>query len=145
MKSTPLTLCASAFSLLASAALAADEVKLQLKWVTQAQFAGYYVALDRGLYGEEDLDVTILPGGPDIAPTQVLAGGGADGRSYGALLAQPGGWCDQCQLGLFSVRPAGGRVGLAAKSDCLYSAARAKTGTDICFGVAAHTDGYCSQ
>ena len=51
---------------------------LQLKWVTQAQFAGYYVALDKGFYGEEDLNVTIKPGGPDIAPTQVLAGGGAD-------------------------------------------------------------------
>lgn len=57
---------------------AADEVTLQLKWVTQAQFAGYYVALDKGFYEEEGLDVTIKPGGPDIAPTQVLAGGGAD-------------------------------------------------------------------
>jgi NitT/TauT family transport system substrate-binding protein len=62
----------------AAPALAADEVTLQLQWVTQAQFAGYYVALDRGMYEAEDLDVTILPGGPDIAPPQVLAGGGAD-------------------------------------------------------------------
>ncbi len=68
----------AAFSLAASSALAADEVTLQLKWVTQAQFAGYYVAKDKGFYEEEDLDVTILPGGPDIAPTQVIAGGGAD-------------------------------------------------------------------
>ena len=60
------------------AAQAADDVTLQLKWVTQAQFAGYYVAQDKGFYEEEDLDVTILPGGPDIAPTQVIAGGGAD-------------------------------------------------------------------
>ncbi|WP_299873034.1 ABC transporter substrate-binding protein [uncultured Sulfitobacter sp.] len=59
-------------------AQAADDVTLQLKWVTQAQFAGYYVALDKGFYEEEGLDVTIKPGGPDIAPTQVLAGGGAD-------------------------------------------------------------------
>ncbi|MEM6635388.1 MAG: ABC transporter substrate-binding protein [Pseudomonadota bacterium] len=64
--------------LAAGAAHAADELKLQLQWVTQAQFAGYYVALDKGYYEEEDLDVTILPGGPDIAPPQVLAGGGAD-------------------------------------------------------------------
>jgi len=63
---------------LAAPALAQDEVRLQLQWVTQAQFAGYYVALENGFYGEEDLDVTILPGGPDIAPPQVLAGGGAD-------------------------------------------------------------------
>jgi NitT/TauT family transport system substrate-binding protein len=57
---------------------AADELTLQLKWVTQAQFAGYYVALEKGYYDEVDLDVTILPGGPDIAPPQVIAGGGAD-------------------------------------------------------------------
>jgi len=63
---------------MATPALAADEVRLQLKWVTQAQFAGYYVALEEGFYNAEDLDVTILPGGPDIAPTQVIAGGGAD-------------------------------------------------------------------
>ncbi|MEC3860234.1 ABC transporter substrate-binding protein [Mesobacterium sp. TK19101] len=63
---------------LAAPAWAADDVTLQLKWVTQAQFAGYYVALENGYYGDEDLNVTIKPGGPDIAPTQVLAGGGAD-------------------------------------------------------------------
>ena len=67
-----------ALSMAASAVWAADEVKLQLKWVTQAQFAGYYVALDQGFYDEEDLNVTIKPGGPDIAPAQVIAGGGAD-------------------------------------------------------------------
>ncbi len=55
-----------------------DEVTLQLQWVTQAQFAGYYVALENGFYEDEGLDVTIQPGGPDIAPPQVLAGGGAD-------------------------------------------------------------------
>jgi NitT/TauT family transport system substrate-binding protein len=57
---------------------AADQVTLQLKWVTQGQFAGYYVAKDKGFYEEEGLDVTINPGGPDIAPPQVIAGGGAD-------------------------------------------------------------------
>lgn len=63
---------------LATAAQANDTVKLQLKWVTQAQFAGYYVAEAKGYYKDEGLDVTILPGGPDIAPEQVIAGGGAD-------------------------------------------------------------------
>ena len=62
----------------ASVAQAADKLALQLQWVTQAQFAGYYVALDKGYYKDENLDVTIKPGGPDIAPPQVLAGGGAD-------------------------------------------------------------------
>ena len=59
-------------------AAAAEDVTLQLKWVTQAQFAGYYVAQDQGFYEEEGLDVTIKPGGPDVAPAQVIAGGGAD-------------------------------------------------------------------
>ena len=59
-------------------AQAADKVTIQLKWVTQAQFAGYYVAQDKGYYKAEGLDVTIKPGGPDIATPQVIAGGGAD-------------------------------------------------------------------
>lgn len=71
-------LAAAAFSLVALSAEAADKVTLQLKWVTQAQFAGYYVAKDKGFYKEENLDVEIKPGGPDIAPPQVIAGGGAD-------------------------------------------------------------------
>ncbi|MEO0379163.1 MAG: ABC transporter substrate-binding protein [Pseudomonadota bacterium] len=78
MKTITTLAASAALSLTAVAAHAADDVTLQLKWVTQAQFAGYYVALDKGFYGEEDLNVTIKPGGPDIAPTQVLAGGGAD-------------------------------------------------------------------
>jgi len=56
----------------------AEDVTLQLKWVTQAQFAGYYVAKDKGFYEEEGLNVTIKPGGPDIAPEQVIASGQAD-------------------------------------------------------------------
>jgi NitT/TauT family transport system substrate-binding protein len=55
-----------------------NSVTLQLKWVTQGQFAGYYVAAAKGFYEEEGLDVEIKPGGPDIAPEQVIAGGGAD-------------------------------------------------------------------
>lgn len=55
-----------------------DEVRLQLKWVTQAQFAGYYAALEQGYYEEENLDVEIIPGGPDISPQQVVAAGGAE-------------------------------------------------------------------
>jgi len=68
----------AAFALSATTALAADKLTLQLKWVTQAQFGGYYVAKDKGFYEEADLDVEIKPGGPDIAPPQVIAGGGAD-------------------------------------------------------------------
>jgi NitT/TauT family transport system substrate-binding protein len=70
-------MAASMLALMAGAA-SAEDVTLQLKWVTQAQFAGYYVAEAKGFYDEEGLNVTIKPGGPDIAPTQVIAGGGAD-------------------------------------------------------------------
>jgi NitT/TauT family transport system substrate-binding protein len=51
---------------------------LQLKWVTQAQFAGYYAALDQGYYEDEGIDLTIKPGGPDIVPEQVVLGGQAE-------------------------------------------------------------------
>jgi NitT/TauT family transport system substrate-binding protein len=78
MKRLLATALAGAMALAAAQAGAADKVTLQLKWVTQAQFAGYYVAKDKGFYEEEGLDVEIKPGGPDIAPAQVLAGGGAD-------------------------------------------------------------------
>ena len=61
----------------APAAAVADKVTLQLKWVPQAQFAGYFAALDQGYYAAEGLDVTIQPGGPDIVPEQVVAGGQA--------------------------------------------------------------------
>ena len=78
MKTISRTIGIAAAGLWAGMAQAADDLTLQLKWVTQAQFGGYYVAQDKGFYAEEDLDVTIKPGGPDIAPTQVIAGGGAD-------------------------------------------------------------------
>lgn len=78
MKKIITTALAGALAFGASMAQAKDDVTLQLKWVTQAQFAGYYVAQDKGFYDDEDLNVTIKPGGPDIAPAQVIAGGGAD-------------------------------------------------------------------
>jgi NitT/TauT family transport system substrate-binding protein len=56
---------------------AKDRVTLQLKWVAQAQFAGYYAAKEKGFFDAAGLDVTIKPGGPDIIPEQVVAGGGA--------------------------------------------------------------------
>jgi len=53
-------------------------VKLQLQWLTQAQFAGYYAALDQGFYEDEGLDVEIVQGGGDIVPQDALAGGDVD-------------------------------------------------------------------
>jgi NitT/TauT family transport system substrate-binding protein len=61
----------------ASAAPALTKVTLQLKWVPQAQFAGYYAAADLGYYKAAGLDVTIKSGGPDIIPEQVVASGQA--------------------------------------------------------------------
>lgn len=60
-------------------------VTLQLQWVTQAQFAGYYVALDKGWYKDEGIDLAIIPGGPDQAPVDLVISGT---RDFGtALLA----------------------------------------------------------
>ena len=56
---------------------AMTKVSLVLKWVPQAQFAGYFVALKKGYFAKEGLDVTIQPGGPDIVPEQVVESGQA--------------------------------------------------------------------
>ncbi len=75
-----LALVAVVMALAVAPAAAQDliPVKFQLKWVTQAQFAGYYAALNEGYYKDAGLDVTLLPGGPDIGPQQVVASGGAE-------------------------------------------------------------------
>jgi NitT/TauT family transport system substrate-binding protein len=78
MKKLIAGLLTGAMALGIAPAFAQDALTLQLKWVTQAQFAGYLVAESKGFYDEENLDITILPGGPNIAPEQVIAGGGAD-------------------------------------------------------------------
>jgi NitT/TauT family transport system substrate-binding protein len=62
----------------AEAAPKLTKVTLQLKWVTQAQFAGYYAALEKGYYKQAGLDVTLKVGGPDITPEQVVLSGGAE-------------------------------------------------------------------
>ena len=71
------------FSLLAlSAPVIADDglvpVRLQLQWVTQAQFAGYFVAQAMGFYVEEGLDVTILESDGDVRPADAVAAGDAE-------------------------------------------------------------------
>jgi NitT/TauT family transport system substrate-binding protein len=62
----------------AQAAPALRKVTLQLKWVTQAQFAGYYCAQAKGYYQEEGLEVILKPGGPQINPAQEVAAGTAE-------------------------------------------------------------------
>ncbi|OHV56921.1 ABC transporter substrate-binding protein [Pseudofrankia sp. BMG5.36] len=62
----------------ASSAAGLTPVKLQLQWFTQAQFAGYIAAKEKGYYKDVGLDVSILEGGTDIVPQTVLAQGKAD-------------------------------------------------------------------
>jgi len=75
------------FGLVAAACSSAEDdaasqeltpVKLQLQWFTQAQFAGYFAAVDQGFYADAGLDVEILEGGIDIVPAVVLDAGAAD-------------------------------------------------------------------
>ncbi|MBA4170187.1 MAG: ABC transporter substrate-binding protein [Chloroflexi bacterium] len=54
--------------------------RLQLQWAPQAQFAGYFAALEEGYYEEEGIDLEIVPGGPDVIPQQ--AGSAADGPEF---------------------------------------------------------------
>src|SRR4051812_47075419 len=56
-------------------ALAADAVSVRLKWFNQAQFAGFYVAKEKGFYQAAGLDVAVQPGGPDFPAIQMVAGG----------------------------------------------------------------------
>jgi NitT/TauT family transport system substrate-binding protein len=81
MKNTILkagVLAAIAMAAIAGTASAQDALTLKLKWVPQAQFAGYYVAAAKGYYAEENLDVTIDGGSTDVSPVQALVGGTAD-------------------------------------------------------------------
>jgi NitT/TauT family transport system substrate-binding protein len=56
-------------------ASAADIVTVRLKWFNQAQFAGFYVAKEKGFYQAKGIDVAIQPGGPDFPAVQMVAGG----------------------------------------------------------------------
>ena len=89
MKKITLIIIATLFGFSSIVAKADNKVTIQLKWVTQAQFAGYYVAQDKGFYADEGLEVTILPGGPDVVPPQVMAGGA--GVVTGSALGRAGG------------------------------------------------------
>lgn len=55
-----------------------EPITLQLQWVTQAQFAGYYVALEKGWYAEEGISLSIRSGGPDISPVSAVMAGNAE-------------------------------------------------------------------
>jgi NitT/TauT family transport system substrate-binding protein len=80
MKKTILTagVVALALAAFAGSAAAQDTLRLKLKWVPQAQFAGYYVAASKGYYADENLNVEIDGGSTDVSPVQALVGGTAD-------------------------------------------------------------------
>ena len=63
-----------------SGAIGLDEVRLQLQSVPQAQFAGYFAAIEQGYYEANGINVTIVPGGPDVVPQQV--GSAVDGPEF---------------------------------------------------------------
>src|SRR5918994_1718112 len=52
-----------------------DKVTLRLKWLHQAQFAGFYTADQKGFYEKNGIDVTINPGGVDFPAVQMVASG----------------------------------------------------------------------
>jgi NitT/TauT family transport system substrate-binding protein len=62
----------------ADASVPASRVRLVLQWSPQAQFAGYYLALEKGFYRQQGLDVEIIPGGPAIDSLAYLRGGKAE-------------------------------------------------------------------
>ncbi len=72
-------LAATAAATLTAPALRAQTLAratLRLKWLTQAQFSGFYLALERGYYREAGIDLTINPGGPNILTENLVASGG---------------------------------------------------------------------
>lgn len=59
-------------------ASAASPLAMQAAWINDAEFAGYFVAIDNGYYTAEGLDLTYLPGGPDVIPEGSIIAGKAD-------------------------------------------------------------------
>ncbi len=62
-----------------------QEVVLQLKWYHQFQFAGYYVAVEKGFYNDVGLAVTLKPGGPNIKVNEEVLSGRAE---FGILASE---------------------------------------------------------
>src|ERR1700728_761853 len=62
---------------LGSAAGVANSVAMQAAWVNDAEFIGYFVALQNGYYKEQEVDMHYLSGGPDVIPESALLAGKA--------------------------------------------------------------------
>jgi NitT/TauT family transport system substrate-binding protein len=59
-------------------AAAGSQVSFIPQWLPQSQFAGYYVAHEKGFYADRGLDVKIMRGGPDFPSGDLLLTGRAD-------------------------------------------------------------------
>ena len=69
---------AAAASALPMRAMAATPMTMQAAWINDAEFAGYFLAMDQGYYADEGLDLTYLSGGPDVIPESTIIAGRAD-------------------------------------------------------------------
>jgi hypothetical protein len=86
------------------------KVRLALQWVHQAQLAGYYLALEDGLYRSRGLDVEILRGGPDRDTAQLLRTGQAEVGTFfltGAMKGQHHDHVPRCSRALLASRGRG--------------------------------------
>ncbi|WP_370677902.1 ABC transporter substrate-binding protein [Pleomorphomonas sp. PLEO] len=73
-----LTGAAATLPLVGRRALAATPFTFQASWINDAEFTGYFTALDKGYFAAEGLDLNYLPGGPDVIPESALIAGKAD-------------------------------------------------------------------
>ena len=143
-------------------AAAPTKVKLTLEWVTQAEFAGFYAAQELGYYKDENIDLQIQPGGPDINSIQLLLSGDTDIaiQSFGDVLAARDSGADVVNIGQLFERAGyrlvsfadegisgadqfkGKKVGLWSGFSSSFSAAAAKHGLDIDKDVTIFNQGF---
>jgi ABC-type nitrate/sulfonate/bicarbonate transport system substrate-binding protein len=72
------TAATAALPMLPGRARAATPFAMQAAWINDAEFAGYFLAMDQGYYTAEGIDLTYLPGGPDVIPEATIVAGRAD-------------------------------------------------------------------
>ena len=65
-------------AMFAGRASAATPFTMQAAWINDAEFAGYFLAIDKGYYADEGLDLNYLSGGPDVIPESTIIAGRAD-------------------------------------------------------------------
>jgi NitT/TauT family transport system substrate-binding protein len=144
---------------------AMTKVKLTLQWVTQAQFAGYYAAMEKGYYKDAGIDLTIQPGGPDINPIQLIVSGDTDLaiQPFGNVLTSRDSGADVVSIGQVFERAAyrlvsfadenitsadqfkGKKVGLWSGFQPTFSATAGKHGLSLDSDVEIFNQGFDMQ